>query len=96
MTAGHAQVERPRGAPLAKFILSHKGEILARWEQEVRHLPTARELPKPVLLDSVPQLLDSIVHPVHPPAGCSRPGRVEVPTSSASVSFHYDSAMPRV
>jgi PAS domain S-box-containing protein len=64
MTAGHAQSEERGSAPLAKFILSHKAQILALWEQAVRRLPTARDLPKPVLLDSVPQLLDSIVQAI--------------------------------
>jgi signal transduction histidine kinase/PAS domain-containing protein len=61
MTAGHAQPDEDGPAPLARFILSHKAQILALWERTVRTLPTARDLPKPVLLDSVPQLLDSIV-----------------------------------
>jgi PAS domain S-box-containing protein len=63
MTAGHAQQEH-RAAPLAKFILTHKPQILTLWEEAVRRLPTARELPQPVLLDSVPQLLDSIVQAI--------------------------------
>jgi signal transduction histidine kinase/PAS domain-containing protein len=64
MAAGHARAQRPRGSPLAKFILSHNAQILALWERAVRRLPTARELPEPVLLDSVPQLLDSIVQAI--------------------------------
>ena len=64
MTAGLAQPEEAGATPLAKFILSHKAQILALWEETVRSLPTARELPKPVLLDSVPQLLDSIVQAI--------------------------------
>jgi PAS domain S-box-containing protein len=64
MTAGHAHLEGQCAAPLAKFILSHKVQILALWEEAVRRLPTAQELPKPVLLDSVPQLLDSIAQAI--------------------------------
>jgi PAS domain S-box-containing protein len=64
MTSGHAQLGDEAAAPLAKFILCHKAEILALWEEAVRGLPTAQDLPKPVLLDSVPQLLDSIAQAI--------------------------------
>jgi len=60
METGEAGRDEQRGAPLAKFILTHKAQILVRWEAAVRRFPTARELPRPVLLDSVPQLLDAI------------------------------------
>jgi signal transduction histidine kinase/putative methionine-R-sulfoxide reductase with GAF domain len=60
METQHARRDEQRGAALAKFILRRKSEILALWEGAVRRLPTSRELPKPVLLDSVPQLLEAI------------------------------------
>ena len=64
MDTGQAQEIEQGGATLGKFILSRKGQILALWEEAVRRLPTARELPKPVLLDHVPQLLDAIAKTV--------------------------------
>jgi len=60
MGTRQAQEIADSGAKLAKFILSRRSQILALWEGAVRRLPTARELPKPALLDSVPQLLDAI------------------------------------
>jgi len=60
MDTGQAQEIEQSGATLAKFILSRRDQILALWEGAVRRLPTARELSRPVLLDSVPQLLDAI------------------------------------
>jgi PAS domain S-box-containing protein len=60
METGGAQPDEQRGASLAQFILSHRSQILALWEGAVRHLPSARELSKPALLDSVPLLLDAI------------------------------------
>src|SRR6187401_2544278 len=60
MKTGQAQPDEQRGVSLARFILSHKSQILALWEGAVRRLPSARDLSKPALLDSVPQLLDAI------------------------------------
>jgi len=45
---------------LGWFILHHLGTILERWETEARHLPVARELPEPVLLDSAPAFFVSL------------------------------------
>src|SRR5205809_8103275 len=75
-----AQEIEQGGATLGKFILSRKGQILALWEDAVRRLPTARELPKPVLLDHVPQLLDAIAMTVGARGACESeiaPGIVE-------------------
>ena len=60
METEHARRDEQRGAALAKFILDRKSEILALWEGSVRRLPDAPELPRPVLFDSVPQLLEAI------------------------------------
>jgi signal transduction histidine kinase/putative methionine-R-sulfoxide reductase with GAF domain len=60
METQHARRDRRRDTTLAKFILARKSEILALWEGAVRRLPAARELPKPLLFDSVPQLLEAI------------------------------------
>jgi PAS domain S-box-containing protein len=64
MKTGQAQPDERRGLSLAQFILSHKSQILALWEAAVRRLPSARELSKPALLDSVPQLLDAIARAI--------------------------------
>jgi PAS domain S-box-containing protein len=63
MSTGEAHQEGDV-ALLAKFILAHKSEILEHWERAVRRLPTARELAHPVLLDSVPQLLDAMARAI--------------------------------
>jgi PAS domain S-box-containing protein len=55
-----AAEDRRHGEELAEFILSHKDRILAEWEAAVRALPSARNLSEPVLMDSVPKLLESI------------------------------------
>ena len=60
METEHAREDGQREAALAKFILARKSQILALWEGAVRRLPTARDIPKPVLLDSVPELLEAI------------------------------------
>ena len=60
MEMQHARGDGQRDTALAKFILTRKSEILALWEGAVRRLPTARELPNPILFDSVPQLLEAI------------------------------------
>jgi signal transduction histidine kinase len=64
MEAGQAQEIEAGAATLAKFILSRRGQILALWEGAVRRLPTAKGLPKPVLVDSVPQLLEAIARSI--------------------------------
>jgi signal transduction histidine kinase len=73
---GQAQEIDHGCAKLAKFIISRKVQILALWEGAARRLPTARELPKPVLLDSVPQLLDAIAKAINERAS----GESEIPT----------------
>ena len=60
----HARRDGQRDTALAKFILTRKSEILAHWEGAVRRLPTARELPNPILFDSVPQLLEAIARAI--------------------------------
>jgi signal transduction histidine kinase len=60
MEMQHARKGEQREAALAKFILARKGEILALWERGVRRHPIAGVLPRPVLFDSVPQLLEAI------------------------------------
>jgi PAS domain S-box-containing protein len=64
METGQAQPGERRDASLARFIVSHKSQILALWEGADRRLPSARELSKPALLDSVPQLLDAIARAI--------------------------------
>ncbi|MFL5347632.1 MAG: ATP-binding protein [Hyalangium sp.] len=46
--------------PLAEFLRSHRDAILEHWEAEVRQLPVAQSLPRTVLRDHLPQLLDRI------------------------------------
>lgn len=45
---------------LAEFIRSRKEEILRDWEDEVRQLSSARRVPRPVLIDHLPRLVDQI------------------------------------
>jgi signal transduction histidine kinase/putative methionine-R-sulfoxide reductase with GAF domain len=48
------------GPSLGRFIAARKHEILMEWEAAVRRLPIARELPRPLLIDEIPELLDAI------------------------------------
>ena len=43
---------------LAELLRQHREELLARWRDEVRKLPAARELDTPTLNDHIPALLD--------------------------------------
>ena len=45
---------------LASFLRERGADILAAWEAEVRHLPIARDLDRPALLDHLPEILDHI------------------------------------
>jgi signal transduction histidine kinase len=45
---------------LCRFIRTHREDILASWERQIRALPVARGLSRPRLLDHLPDLLDSI------------------------------------
>ncbi len=56
----HARKDEQGQPALGNLILTRKSEILALWERAVRSLPVTRELPRPVLLDSVPRLLEAI------------------------------------
>lgn len=47
--------------PLAELLRAHRDEILATWERAVRSLPPARELPRPLLGDEVPRLLEHLI-----------------------------------
>jgi signal transduction histidine kinase len=53
---------------LAGFIRSHRDEILAAWEEDVRRHPTAWRLSHAALLDHIPPLLDRIVELAQAPA----------------------------
>ncbi len=48
-------------AALADVLEAQRTAILEAWEQAVRQLPSARGLPRPVLVDSMPRLFDRIV-----------------------------------
>ncbi len=49
-----------KGPELGELIRTCKPAILARWENEVRRQAIARALPRPVLYDSMPELLDRL------------------------------------
>jgi PAS domain S-box-containing protein len=51
-------------ARLGTFILEHADQILSEWEASARALPSARDLPEPILLDSLPQLLEAIARAI--------------------------------
>jgi PAS domain S-box-containing protein len=48
---------RPR---LSELLRSARPAILAEWEQAIRQLPVARDLPRLLLIDHVPELLERI------------------------------------
>lgn len=64
MSTEAAADERRGGAELAEFILSHKERILSEWEAAIRALPNTQGLSEPVLMDSVPRLLESIANAI--------------------------------
>lgn len=45
---------------LAALIKQEHGPLLSRWRQEVRHLPSARDLDVPTLNDHIPGLLEEL------------------------------------
>ena len=63
----------PRVMWLADFIRAHKDAILADWTAAVRTIPVARELPRLLLLDHIPALLDHIADLSEADDGVSRP-----------------------
>ena len=50
---------------LATLIEQERENLLAHWRQEVRQLPSARNLDTPTLIDHIPQLLDELVVALH-------------------------------
>ena len=46
--------------PLAALVKKERQELLARWRQQVRQLPSARKLDVPTLNDHIPGLLDEL------------------------------------
>ena len=76
MPTGQGPAEEARGARLAEFIVTHAAEILGDWKASVRRLPSGRDLPEPILLDSVPQLLAEIAQAIADSSGSEpRPPR---------------------
>src|SRR5438105_12723113 len=45
---------------LSDFLRDHREEILASWEASVRTLRAARDLPRPILIDHLPQFIDDL------------------------------------
>ena len=45
---------------LAALVKQERQALLSRWRQQVRHLPSARELDLPTLNDHIPGLLDEL------------------------------------
>jgi signal transduction histidine kinase len=52
-----AGVEGPRR--LADFLRERRDQILEAWEGAVREVSTARDLPRPLLLDHMPQFIET-------------------------------------
>jgi two-component system phosphate regulon sensor histidine kinase PhoR len=50
---------------LAALIRSEQEPLLAQWRQQVRRLPSAQDLPTPVLNDHIPALLEELVEELH-------------------------------
>src|SRR3954465_12283459 len=46
---------------LAQLLRRERDNLLASWREQVRHLPSARDLDIPVLNDHIPELLDELV-----------------------------------
>src|SRR5258708_17333318 len=55
-----AGVEGPRR--LADFLRERRDEILEAWEGGVREVGTARDLPRPLLLNHMPQFIEDLAH----------------------------------
>jgi signal transduction histidine kinase len=53
-----AGVEAPRR--LADFLRERRDEILEAWEGAVREVGTARDLPRPLLIDHMPQFIEDL------------------------------------
>jgi two-component system, OmpR family, phosphate regulon sensor histidine kinase PhoR len=51
-------MNRPNG--LAALIRQQRDALLSRWRQQVKQLPSARNLDTPILNDHIPQLLDEL------------------------------------
>lgn len=47
-----------RDDALAAFLRAHRDEIMAIWERRVRGLAKARRLPRPMLVNHVPDMLE--------------------------------------
>src|SRR5215470_1392742 len=45
---------------LPDFLREHRDQILESWERSVRTLRAARDLPRPVLIDHLPQFIDDL------------------------------------
>ena len=50
---------------LAALVKQERQALLSRWRQQVRHLPSARQLDVPTLNDHIPGLLDELAAALH-------------------------------
>ena len=50
---------------LASLISLHRGALLSRWRDQVREMPSARNLDTPTLNDHMPGLLDELIAALH-------------------------------
>lgn len=51
----------------AQLIRDHKDVILQRWEKEIKDaLPEARTLSKPIIIDTMPQILENLAESISP------------------------------
>lgn len=62
MTGSDSESEsvRPARQDFVRFMQQHQAAIVADWEQQARQQQPAAAIPRPVLIDHIPQLLDCI------------------------------------
>ncbi len=63
----HAEVEA--GKSISQLLLNHKNEVIQSWKERLRaRLPVVRNMPEPILLDSLPEWLDGVIRSLASPA----------------------------
>ena len=70
-------------ALLGTFLLREREALLAKWREQVRHLPSARSLDVPTLNDHLPNLIDELAAALAEGSEESIPAALEARSSSA-------------
>lgn len=68
---------------LSSLVKQESQDLLSRWRQQVRELPSARRLDKPTLNDHMPNILDELAAALQSDSGQTIPGAIQEDSAPA-------------